>query len=75
MSKYYILEKNTFENLTIKLPTDLFSDSVLECNELGNEPFAYDTIEEAKHVKSALNLIFKGKSKTISFIIMKENNV
>jgi hypothetical protein len=72
MSKYYIFEKNTFETLSIKLPTELFSDVVLECVELGKEPFTYDTIEEAQHVKSALNLIFKGKSKEISFIIMEE---
>ena len=61
MSKYYILERNTFEGLSLKLPTELFHESVMECEELGKEPFTYDTIEEARHVKSALNLIFKNK--------------
>ena len=49
-NKYYILEKNTFEGLSLKLPTAQFDESVLECDELGAEPFTYNTIEEAnKH--------------------------
>ncbi len=71
-NKYYILEKNTFEGLSLKLPTAQFDESVLECEELGAEPFTYDTIEEALHVKNALDLIFKGKSKSSDFIIAKE---
>ena len=71
-NKYYVLEKNTFEGLSLKLPTEQFDESVLQCNELGVEPFTYDTIDEAQHVRSALNLIFKGKSKSTNFIIVKE---
>ena len=72
MSKYYILERNTFEGLTLKLPTELFHESVLECEELGKEPFTYDTIEKAKQVLNALDLIFKGKSKSTDYIIVEE---
>ena len=71
MSKYYILERNTFEGLTLKLPVECFEESVLEFQELGKEPFTYDTFEE---VKNALNLIFKGKSKSTDFIIVEEIN-
>ncbi|NNE32120.1 MAG: hypothetical protein HKN40_07105 [Winogradskyella sp.] len=71
-SRYYILEKNTFEGLSLKLPTEQFDESVLECEELGAEPFTYNTIEEALHVKSALNLIFKKTPKSSNFIIVKE---
>ena len=63
MIKYYVLEKRTFEGLKIKSPEEYFSESVLECEELGKEPFSYNTFSEAKQVKNALNLIFKGKSK------------
>ena len=72
MSKYYILERNTFEGLTLKLPVECFEESVLECQELGEEPFAYDTLEEAKKVKNALYLIFKGRVSSTDFIIVKE---
>jgi hypothetical protein len=72
MSKYYILERNTFEGLTLKLPTELFHESVMECEELGKEPFTYDTIEKAKQVINALDLIFKGKSKSTDYIIVEE---
>ena len=72
MSKYYILERNTFEGLTLKLPTELFHESVIECEELGKEPFTYDTIEKAKQVLNALDLIFKGKSKSTDYIIVEE---
>ena len=71
-NKYYILERNTFEGLSLKLPTEQFNESVLECDELGVEPFTYDTIEEAQHVRSALNLIFKNKTKSTDFIIVEE---
>ena len=74
MSKYYILERNTFEGLTLKLPVECFEESVLECQELGEEPFTYNTFEKAKEVKNALNLIFKGKSKSTDFIIVEEIN-
>ena len=72
MSKYYILERNTFEGLTLQLPTELFHESVMECEELGKEPFTYDTIEKAKQVINALDLIFKGKSKSTDYIIVEE---
>ena len=74
MSKYYILERNTFEGLTLKLPVECFDESVLECQELGEEPFTYDTLEEAKQVKNALNLIFKGRVSSTDFIIVEEIN-
>ena len=50
MSTYYILEKFTSdtEGLTVKSPYTYFSDSVIECNDLGDEPFKFDTLEEAK---------------------------
>ena len=74
MSKYYILERNTFEGLSLKLPVECFEESVLECQELGEEPFTYNNLEEAKKVKNALNLIFKVKSKSTDFIIVEEIN-
>ena len=74
MSKYYILERNTFEGLTLQLPTELFHESVMECEELGKEPFTYDTIEKAKQVINALDLIFKGKSKSTDYIIVEERS-
>jgi hypothetical protein len=72
MTKFYILEKNTFEGLSLKLPTECFEESILTCEYLGKEPFTYDTLEEAQNVKNALNLIFKNKSKLTNFIILKD---
>ena len=74
MSKYYVLERNTAEGLSLKLPVECFDESVLQCQELGEEPFAYDTLEEAKKVKNALYLIFKGRVSSTDFIIMEEIN-
>ena len=74
MTKFYILEKNTFEGLSLKLPTESFEESILTCEHLGKEPFTYDTLEEAQNVKNALNLIFKNKSKSTNFIIVKDLN-
>lgn len=72
MFKYYILERNTFETFTLKSPSKLFSQEVLECEELGQEPFRYNTIEEAEKVQEALNVIFKGKSKFVDYIIVEK---
>tara|TARA_R110000744_G_scaffold339633_1_gene444766 strand:+ start:503 stop:736 length:234 start_codon:yes stop_codon:yes gene_type:complete len=74
MNKYYILERDTAEGLSLKLPVECFDESVLECQELGEEPFTYDTLEEAKQVKNALNLIFKGRVSSTDFIIVEEIN-
>ena len=74
MNKYYILERDTAEGLSLKLPVECFDESVLECRELGEEPFTYDTLEEAKQVKNALNLIFKGRVSSTDFIIVEEIN-
>ncbi len=70
MSKYYVLERNkSEEGLSIQLPTELFNESVFEFKE---EPFTYNTFEEAQKVKDALQLIVG--TKTIDFIILKETN-
>ena len=47
MSKYYVLEKHMSDEqgLTIKSPFDYFSQSVIECEELGEEPFSFSTLE------------------------------
>lgn len=71
MSKYYILKKNTFEGLTLTLPTEDFDQSGSD-GWLGLEPFSYNTYEEAEKIKDCLNLIFKGKSKSTKFIIVEE---
>ena len=72
MSKFYVLEKNTSEGLDIKLPLGLFSGVALECEELGEEPFTFNTLEEAEEVKNALYLIFAKKISSTEFIIVKE---
>ena len=70
MATYYVLKKNTFEGLTINLPSENFNQE--GDGYLGEEPFTYNTIEEAKKVKDALNLIFKEKFKSTEFIIVEE---
>ena len=77
MSTYYILEKFTSdtEGLTVKSPYTYFSDSVIECNDLGDEPFKFDNLNEAKECKKGLDLIFKGRNKHAlhyEFIIVEE---
>jgi len=72
MSKYYILEKNTFESLTLRLPTEEIDQS--GWYNLGTEPFTYDTYEEAKKVKEALDIVFKKRPSSITFIIVEETN-
>jgi len=41
---------------------------------LGTEPFTYDTYEEAKKVKEALDIVFKKRPSSITFIIVEETN-
>ena len=74
MSKYYVLEKHMSDEqgLTIKSPFDYFSQSVIECEELGKEPFSFSTLEEAKECKKGLELIFKGRTSYNNFIILIE---
>jgi len=70
MSKYYVLKKNRFETLELELPSKDFSEEVLETQELGVDPFSYDSKEEALKVKKALQIIFK--KSTCIFVVVEE---
>ena len=72
MPKYYVLKKNRFETLEIELPSKDFNEEVLDTQELGVNPFSYDSKEEAIKVKEALKLIFKKTYWT--FIVVEEIN-
>lgn len=77
MTKYYVLEKFTSdtEGLTVKSPYTYFSESVIECEDLGDEPFVFNTLNEAKDCKKGLDLIFKGRNSSsfkYEFIIVQE---
>jgi len=77
MNKYYILEKfvSDTEGLTVKSPYTYFSESVIECNDLGENPFAFKTLQEAKDCKKGLDLLFAGRNKDVlhyEFIIVEE---
>jgi len=72
MPKYYVLKKNSHETLEIELPSKDFNDGVLETEELGLDPFSYDSKEEAIKVKEALKLIYKKTYWT--FIVVEEIN-
>ena len=77
MNKYYILEKyvSDTEGLTVKSPYTYFSESVIECNDLGENPFSFETLQEAKDCKKGLDLLFKGRNKDVlhyEFIIVEE---
>jgi hypothetical protein len=73
-NKYYILQKwdSVSEVPDIKNIRDLFSDTVLETNMLGKSPLMYDTFDEANKVAKGLDLIFKGKLKSESFVVVKD---
>ena len=73
-NKYYILQKwdSTDETPDIKNIRDLFSDTVYETNMLGKSPLMYDTFDEASKVAKSLDLIFKGKFKSESFVVVKD---
>ena len=73
-NKYYILQKwdSVSEVPDIKNIRDLFSDAVLETNMLGKSPLMYDTFDEASKVAKGLDLIFKGKLKSESFVVVKD---
>ena len=72
MPKYYVLKKNSHETLEIELPSKDFNEEVLETQELGLDPFSYDSKEEAIKVKEALKLIFKKTYWTV--IVVEEIN-
>ena len=74
MNKYYVFQKNTFEGETmeLKLPTEMIDQS--GWFHLGSEPFTYDTYEEAKKVKESLDIIFKKRPSSVTFIIVEETN-
>ena len=72
MSTYYVLEKNTFESMTLRLPTEDIDQS--GWYNLGPEPFKYDTYEEAKKVKESLDIIFKKRPSSVTFIIVEETD-
>ena len=79
MSTYYILEKFTSdtEGLTVKSPFAYFSESVIECEDLGKDPFAFKTLQEAKDCKKGLDLVFKGRNLgalNYEFIIVEETD-
>ena len=62
------------EGVKIKSLMDLFDNDIQDSFILGEEPFQYEKLEDAKLVVDALNLIFKGKLSIQSFIIVKEIN-
>mgnify|MGYP007077573562 CR=1 FL=1 len=73
-NKYYVLQKF---DMSAELPEirnirDLFSDAVIETEMLGKSPLMYTTFNEAREVSKGLNLLFKGKLKSESFIVVKE---
>ena len=70
MSTYYVLEKNTFESMTLRLPTEDIDQS--GWYNLGPEPFKYDTYEEAKKIKEALETVFDKLPSSVKFIIVEE---
>tara|TARA_R110000751_G_scaffold43004_2_gene99473 strand:+ start:922 stop:1167 length:246 start_codon:yes stop_codon:yes gene_type:complete len=74
MSTYYVLQKNTFEGETmeLRLPTEMIDQS--GWFHLGIEPFTYNTYEEAKKIKEALETIFGNLPGKINFIIVEETN-
>ena len=41
---------------------------------LGPEPFTYDTYEEAKKIKEALETVFDKLPSSLTFIIVEETN-
>tara|TARA_R110002124_G_scaffold147209_1_gene312449 strand:- start:288 stop:497 length:210 start_codon:yes stop_codon:yes gene_type:complete len=69
MEKY-----NSDEGVEIKSLMQLFANDIQDSFMLGEEPFKYEKLEDAKLVVDALNLIFKGKLSIQSFIIVKEIN-
>jgi len=72
---YHIMEKyDSDEGVKIKSLMDLFDNDIQDSFILGEEPFQYEKLEDAKLVVDALNLIFKGKLSIQSFIIVKEIN-
>jgi|TARA_B100001093_G_scaffold36773_1_gene31511 hypothetical protein len=74
MSTYYILQKNSFqgETMELKLPTEMIDQS--GWFNLGPEPFTYDTYEEAKKIKEALETVFDKLPSSLTFIIVEETN-
>lgn len=75
MNKFYVLQKNTFdgETMELKLPTESIDQS--GWFHLGSEPFTYDTYEEAKKIKEALETVFNKLPSSVKFIIVEEKNV
>ena len=72
---YHIMEKyDSDEGVKIKSLMDLFDNDIQDSFILGEEPFQYEKLEDAKLVVDSLNLIFKGKLSIQSFIIVKEIN-
>jgi hypothetical protein len=74
MSTYYILQKNSFqgETMELKVPTEMIDQS--GWFNLGPEPFTYDTYEEAKKIKEALETVFNKLPSSVKFIIVEETN-
>jgi hypothetical protein len=72
MQTFYILQKNSFEGETmeLKLPTQMIDQS--GWFNLGPEPFKYDTYEEAKKIKEALETVFDKLPSSVKFIIVEE---
>ena len=73
-NKYYVLQKfdMPMEVPEVKNIRDLFSDIVIEQNMLGKSPLMYNTFNEANKVSQGLDLLFKGKLKGESFVVVKE---
>ena len=70
---YHIMEKyDSDEGLEINNLRRLFANDIQDTSMLGDKPFQYEKLEEAKLVVEALNLIFKKKMSIQSFIILKE---
>ena len=73
-NKYYVLQKfdMSMEIPEVRNIRDLFSDTVIEQEMLGKSPLMYTTFNEANKVSKGLDLLFKGKLKGESFVVVKE---
>ena len=73
-NKYYVLQKfdMSMEIPEVRNIRDLFSDTVIEQEMLGISRLMYTTFNEANRVSKGLDLLFKGKLKGESFVVVKE---
>ena len=73
-NKYYVLQKfdMSMEIPEVRNIRALCSDTVIAQEMLGKSPLMYTTFNEANKVSKGLDLLFKGKLKGESFVVVKE---